>query len=68
MNLVLAPFLWLFALVYIDDIVVYSKSFEEHINHLDKVLGAIEDAKITLLLSKCHLFYDSIVLPGHKVS
>ena len=41
MNKVLAKFLWLFVLVYIDDIVVYSKTFELHLQHLDSTLGAI---------------------------
>lgn len=68
MNGILAPYLWLFALVYIDDIVVYSKSYEEHIDHLDAVLGAIEKSGITLAPTKCHLFYSSILLLGHKVS
>lgn len=68
MQGILAPYLWLFCLVYIDDIVVYSKSYEEHIQHLDKVLEAIEKAGITLSPNKCHLFYGSILLLGHKVS
>lgn len=68
MQSVLAPYLWLFCLVYIDDIVIYSKTYEEHIDHLDKVLEAIEMAGITLSPSKCHLFYSSILLLGHKVS
>jgi len=68
MQNILAPYLWLFCLVYIDDIVVYSKSYEEHINHLDRVLEAIEKSGITLSPSKCHLFYGSILLLGHKVS
>ena len=68
MQGILAPYLWLFCLVYIDDIVVYSKSYEEHIEHLDLVLGAIEKAGITLSPKKCHLFYGSILLLGHKVS
>jgi hypothetical protein len=68
MQGILSPYLWLFALVYIDDIVVYSKSYEEHIDHLDQVLGAIENAGITLSPAKCHLFYSSILLLGHKVS
>jgi hypothetical protein len=55
-------------LVYIDDIVVYSRNYEEHIDHLDKVLGAIENAGVTLSPTKCHLFYSSILLLGHKVS
>lgn len=68
MQGILAPYLWIFCLVYINDIVVYSKSYEEHITHLDKVLEAIEKAGITLSPSKCHLFYGSILLLGHKVS
>ena len=68
MQGILAPYLWIFCLVYIDDIVVYSKSYEDHIIHLDKVLGAIERAGITLSPTKCHMFYDSILLLGHKVS
>ena len=68
MQGILSPYLWLFCLVYIDDIVVYSKSYEDHIEHLDLVLGAIEQAGITLSPSKCHLFYGSILLLGHKVS
>ena len=68
MQNILVPYLWLFCLVYIDDIVVYSKSYEEHIDHLDKVLEAVEEFGITLSPSKCHLFYGSILLLGHKVS
>jgi deoxyuridine 5'-triphosphate nucleotidohydrolase len=48
MNRVLSTMLWLFVLVYIDDIVVYSKTFEDHLGHLDKVLKAIIGANITL--------------------
>ena len=68
MQGILAPYLWLFCLVYIDDIVVYSKSYREHIGHLDKVLGAVEEAGLTLSPAKCHLFYPSVLLLGHKVS
>jgi hypothetical protein len=68
MQGILAPYLWLFCLVYIDDIVIYSKSYEDHIDHLDKVLQAIATANITLSPSKCHMFYSSILLLGHKVS
>ena len=68
MQSILAPYLWLFCLVYIDDIIIYSKSYEEHLSHLDQVLAAIEKARITLSPKKCHLFYGSILLLGHKVS
>jgi len=68
MQSILAPYLWIFCLVYIDDIVIYSKLYEEHIDHLDKVLEAIERAGLTLSPRKCHLFYGSILLLGHRVS
>jgi hypothetical protein len=68
MQDVLAPYLWIFTLVYIDDIVIYSKSFEEHIIHVDKVLKAIARSGITLSPKKCHFAYQSLQLLGQKVS
>lgn len=68
MQGILAPYLWLFALVYIDDIVVFSKLWEEHLNHLDVVLGAIAKTGVTLAPSKCFIGYSSILLLGQKVS
>ena len=44
MQGILALYLWIFTLVYIDNIVVFSKSYEEHLDHLDKVLSAIIEA------------------------
>lgn len=68
MQGVLAPFLWIFALVYIDDIVIFSKTFDEHLLHVESVLKAILDSKITLSPSKCHFGYQSLLLLGQKVS
>ena len=68
MQGILAPFLWIFALVYIDDIVIFSKSFEDHLVHVNLVLKAIGEAKITLSPAKCHFGYQSLMLLGQKVS
>ena len=68
MQGILVPYLWIFALVYIDDIVVFSKSFDEHLQHLDQVLGAIRKVNITLSPSKCHFAYQSLLLLRQKVS
>lgn len=68
MQNVLAPYLWMFALVYVDDIIIYSKTFEEHLKHLDAVLSAIAKANLTLAPAKCHLAYQSLLLLGQKVS
>jgi hypothetical protein len=56
------------SLVYIDDIVIFSKSWEEHLLHLDQMLGAIATAGITLSPPKCFVGYSSILLLGQKVS
>lgn len=68
MQGILAPFLWVFALVYIDDIVIFSLTFEDHLLHIDQVLGAIAAAKVTLSPAKCHFGYQSLILLGQKVS
>jgi hypothetical protein len=68
MNEVLTEILWLFVLVYIDDIVVYSHTFDEHIVHLDRVLAIIKAAKINLSPKKCFFGYQSLLLLGQKVS
>ncbi|HXP51692.1 MAG TPA: reverse transcriptase domain-containing protein, partial [Bacteroidia bacterium] len=68
MQGVLAPYLWIFTLVYIDDIVVYSYTFEDHLKHLELVFKAISDNNITLAPAKCHFAYQSLMLLGQKVS
>jgi hypothetical protein len=42
MQNVLAPFLWIFAPVYINNIIIYFLTFEDHISHLDQVFQAID--------------------------
>lgn len=56
------------ALIYIDDIVVYSKSEEEHLTHLDKVFEKLRLAGLKVKLSKCDLFKEQIQFLGHTVS
>jgi Reverse transcriptase (RNA-dependent DNA polymerase) len=65
---ILTPFLWTFSLVYIDNIVVYLKSYKEHLNHLNQVLKGCTEAHLTLAPKKCHFMYMSIFLLGQKVS
>ena len=68
MQEILLPYLWVFTLVYIDDVVVYSRTFEDHLKHVDQVLKVIADSGLTLSPPKCHLGYRSIIVLGHKVS
>ena len=66
MQNVLAPFLWIFTLVYIEDIVIFSLTLEDHISHLDQVFKVIEGSGVTLSITKCHFGYQSLLLLGQK--
>jgi hypothetical protein len=68
MDAILAPFRWDFAMAFIDDIVVWSMTFEDHVSHVDQVLTALGEANLTLAETKCHFPYESVELLGHKVN
>jgi len=53
MNRVFRPFLDKFVVVFIDDILVHSKTREEHANHLRMVLKTLEEHKLYAKLKKC---------------
>ena len=48
MQGILASYLWIFTLVYIDNIVIFSKSYKEHLEHLGRVLQLVEESHLTL--------------------
>ena len=54
--------------MYIDDIIVYGRSFEEHLKNLAITLGRIEDANLKISPSKCKLFQNSIRFLGYVIS
>jgi len=57
-----------FCQIYLDDVIVVSKSFEEHIKHLTMILERIRSAGMKLSPKKCHLFRDKVRYVGHIVS
>jgi len=67
-DTVLAPFKWTIALVYLDDIICYSKNFDEHMEHLSLILAALRKARLTLKPSKCHFATKELKFLGHIVS
>jgi hypothetical protein len=50
---VLDPFIHLFVIVYLDDICIYSKSAEEHLDHLRKVLTTLRENQLFIKMVKC---------------
>ena len=53
MNLVFQPYLDMFVIVFIDDILVYSSSSEEYSEHLRIVLQTLRERQLYAKLSKC---------------
>ena len=57
-----------FALPYLDDIIAYSKTFDDHVNHVQKILQRIKEKKLKLNLNKCDLFKSEVKYLGRIVS
>jgi hypothetical protein len=68
MDHVLGRYKWQCVLVYIDDIIVYSPDFDQHLKDIDKILSLIVDSGLTLSPSKSHLAYQTIKALGHSIS
>lgn len=68
MNKILFQLLDKCALVYLDDILVYSRSVEQHIKDLDSVVQILAEHGLHLKESKCALFLESVEFLGHTIS
>ena len=55
-------------MVFIDDILIYSKTREEHENHLRQVLTILRQEELYAKLKKCEFWLESVAFLGHVVS
>ena len=53
-----------FCIPYMDDVIIYSNSFEDHINHLRKVLQRLREKGVKLKARKCKHFKHEVILGG----
>ena len=60
--------IWIFVIVFIDDILVYSKSKKEHEEHLRIVLEMLRERKLYAKFSKCEFWLDLVSFLGLVVS
>ena len=67
LELALGPEVEEFVSVFVDDILVISKSFEEHLNHLDIFFRKLGDANLVLNLDKCEFGKSQIKFLGHII-
>ncbi|MDN6032746.1 MAG: hypothetical protein L0I26_10030 [Lactococcus lactis] len=68
MNTVLKDYLNKFVQVYLDDIFIYSTSFDEHYQHLRTVLNTLRRNKLIAKKSKCAFFFEELRFLGHVIT
>ena len=68
MSQVLRELNWKHVLCYIDDILVFSSNFQEHLGHLDMVFSKLREAGLTLKSEKCHFAVDKVLYLGHIIT
>jgi hypothetical protein len=68
MNKVFMKFLDKFVVVFVDDILVYSKTEEEHAEHLRLVLGTLREQQLYAKFSKCEFWLKEVRFLGHVIS
>jgi len=64
---ILSGFKWQLCLVYLDDVIIFSASAEQHVKDVDVVLTRLREAGVTLNLEKCTWFSDEVEYLGHIV-
>ena len=66
-DIILSRVKWQYALVYLDDVIIYSKTVEEHFRHVRTVLTLLQSAGISLKLKKCAFFTAAVDYLGHRI-
>ncbi len=67
-NYIMKPFLDKFVAVYLDDILIYSRTKEEHITHVRRVLSVLQENHLAAKASKCEFHRPEVEFLGHVIS
>ena len=68
MNRIFKPALDLYVVVFVDDILIYSKTREDHARHLRITLQTLREHELYAKLSKCEFWLEKVAFLGHVVS
>ena len=67
MDILLSEVRWESVIVYLDDIIIFSRSFDEHVSHLRVVLAKLVESGATLKFGKCKFFRKAVDYLGHHL-
>jgi len=68
MNRIFFDLIGVCIFIYIDDLVIYSPSLEQHINDIGKVFGILSENGLKVNFEKCHFIQEEVELLGHTLS
>ena len=68
MEMALQGLQWITCLIYIDNIIVFGRTFEEHVQRLEQIFERIREAGLKLKPTKCNMFKQEVIFLGYVVS
>ena len=68
LNIILSGVRWQSCLIYLDDVIVFSRSTDEHLRHVDEIITLLQRAGITLKVTKCSFFQPKVDYLGHVIT
>ena len=68
MDIVFAGLKWICCLIYLDDIIIFSRTFEENVEHLRYVFDRMKENNLKIKGSKCSFCRKELIFLGHKVT
>lgn len=68
LDIIQSDIRWKICLVYLDDVIVFSRTEREHLSHLDTVLSLLHSAGVSLKLKKCSFFQRLVQYLGHVIT
>lgn len=67
LDILLAGYKWKHCPLYVDDVISFGKTVEDHVRQVDEILTILEKARLPLTLKKCHFFPRLVDYFGHII-
>ena len=67
LDILLSGYRWKSCLIYLDDIILFSKDYNSHLKDVEVILQALQQEGFSLKLKKCKFFEDSVEYLGHII-